>query len=401
MDSKEGLEALFQFATEGIMVANDAGEIIKTNPATERMFGYNKGELLGKKVEALVPSRYHHKHLQDREKYTAHPHPRAMGKGLDLFGKRKDGSEFPVEISLSPFTATDGKFVIAFIIDITVRKRAEEAVKRQKEELEKLNLDLERRVKERTLILEEAIAELNSTKEELNDALNKEKELSDLKSRFVSMASHEFRTPLATILSSLALVKKYGEQDDKEKQLKHISRIKTSVNSLTDILNDMLSISKLEEGKVDAAVEAMDIHELAQEVVQEMQAIAKPGQVIRYSHTGPAQVRSDKKILRHILFNLASNAVKFSSEGKTILISTSVTPAHIELRVKDQGMGIPREDQQHLFERFFRAQNATNVQGTGLGLNIVAKYVELLKGSVDFESELEKGTTFIIKVPNN
>src|ERR1051326_180944 len=301
MDSKEGLEALFEFATEGILVADDKGNIIKTNPATEKMFGYGRGELLGKKVEVLVPYRHAAKHEQYRDKYNENPHARSMGAALELYAKRKDASEFPVEISLSPFTATDGRFVIAFIVDITIRKKAEDAVLRQKAELEKLNVDLEKRVKERTLVLEEAISELNQTKEDLNEALKKEKELNELKSRFVSMASHEFRTPLATILSSLSLVRQYGEQNDKEKQVKHINRIKTSVNSLTDILNDMLSISKLEEGKITATIESFDLGELAMEVLQEMEAIARPGQKLDYTHNGSTTVISDKKILKHNL----------------------------------------------------------------------------------------------------
>ncbi|HEY6160617.1 MAG TPA: PAS domain-containing sensor histidine kinase [Bacteroidia bacterium] len=401
MDSKEGLEALFEFATEGILVSDDKGVIIKTNPATERMFGYGRGELLGKKVEVLVPYRHAPKHEQYRDKYNQNPHARSMGATLELYAKRKDGSEFPVEISLSPFKATDGHFVIAFIIDITIRKKAEDAVLRQKAELEKLNADLEKRVKERTLVLEEAISELNQTKEDLNEALQKEKELNDLKSRFVSMASHEFRTPLATILSSLSLVRQYGEQNDKEKQVKHINRIKTSVNSLTDILNDMLSISKLEEGKITATIETFDIQELANEVLQEMQAIAKTGQTLDYVHKGSSQVTSDKKILKHILFNLCSNAIKFSPENSPIRFSTSVADGWITIKIRDEGMGISKEDQEHLFERFFRAQNATNVQGTGLGLNIVARYIELLDGTIDLESELEKGTTFTIQIPDN
>jgi PAS domain S-box-containing protein len=401
MDSKEGLEALFEFATEGILVADDKGNIIKTNPATEKMFGYGRGELLGKKVEVLVPYRHAAKHEQYRDKYNENPHARSMGAALELYAKRKDASEFPVEISLSPFTATDGRFVIAFIVDITIRKKAEDAVLRQKAELEKLNVDLEKRVKERTLVLEEAISELNQTKEDLNEALKKEKELNDLKSRFVSMASHEFRTPLATILSSLSLVRQYGEQNDKEKQVKHINRIKTSVNSLTDILNDMLSISKLEEGKITATIESFDLGELAMEVLQEMEAIARPGQKLDYTHKGSTTVISDKKILKHILFNLTSNAIKFSPENKVIQIHIAVTDKTITINVKDRGIGISKDDQAHLFERFFRAQNATNVQGTGLGLNIVSRYIELLGGTIDFESELEKGTTFTIQIPNN
>lgn len=400
MDSKEGLEALFEFATEGILVANDKGEIIKTNPATERMFGYSKGELIGKKVEVLVPTRHSHSHVAHRDKYNGNPHARSMGAAMDLYAKRKDATEFPVEISLSPFTASDGKFVIAFIIDITIRKRAEEAVKQQKKELELLNSDLEKRVKERTMILEEAIRELNHTKEELNDALLKEKELNDLKSRFVSMASHEFRTPLATILSSLSLATKYSEKGDKENQAKHINRIKTSIGNLTDILNDFLSISKFEEGKISASLEKLNIKDFVSDILKEVQPIAKEGQMIKYTHTGNQEITSDKKFLKHILLNLFSNAIKFSPEGKSIELKTEASNTHFNLSVKDSGIGISEEDQKHLFERFFRAHNASNIQGTGLGLNIVSKYVEMLDGTIQFESALHKGTTFIIKLPN-
>lgn len=399
MDSKEGLEALFEFATEGILVANDKGDIIKTNPATERMFGYAKGELLGKKVEVLVPTRHNHAHAGHRDKYNGNPHARAMGAAMDLYARRKDGSEFPVEISLSPFTASDGKFVIAFIIDITIRKKAEEAVKQQKKELELLNIDLEKRVKERTMILEEAITELNRTKEDLNDALKKEKELNDLKSRFVSMASHEFRTPLATILSSLSLATKYSEKGDKENQAKHVGRIKSSISNLTDILNDFLSISKFEEGKVSASFEGLNIQEFITEILKEVQSITKEGQKINYTHNGNSEVVSDKKFLRHVLLNLLSNAIKFSPEGKPIELKTDVNRTRFNLSIKDSGMGISEEDQKHLFERFFRAQNATNIQGTGLGLNIVSKYIEMLDGTINVKSALEKGTTFIINLP--
>ena len=398
MDGKEGLEALFEFATEGILVANNKGEIIKTNPATERMFGYNKGELIGKKVEVLVPTRHEHSHVGHREKYSGNPHARSMGAAMDLYAKRKDGSEFPVEISLSPFTASDGQFVIAFIIDITIRKKAEQAVIQQKKELELLNADLEKRVKERTMILEEAITELNHTKEELDGALKKEKDLNDLKSRFVSMASHEFRTPLATILSSLSLATKYGEQGDKEKQVKHLDRIKTSVHNLTDIISDVLSISKIEEGKVSLSPEKFNMRIFTEEVSKELQSVAKEGQKINYTHSGTEEVYFDKKVLRHLLFNLVSNAIKFSPEQNPIDVSIKVNTS-ILLTVKDNGIGISKEDQEHLFERFFRAHNATNIQGTGLGLNIIAKYVELLNGTIECKSELNKGTSFIIQLP--
>jgi signal transduction histidine kinase len=267
--------------------------------------------------------------------------------------------------------------------------------------IKELNAALEKRVRDRTMILEEAVTELEKTKNELSQALEKEKELNELKSRFVSMASHEFRTPLATILSSLSLISKYIETNEKEKQARHIEKIKSSITHMTDILNDVLSVSKLEEGKFHASPENTDLQDFITPIVHELQTVAKKDQHIRYKHSGAKSAMLDKKILRNILFNLISNAIKFSPEGKPIEISTKSENGHIELSIKDNGIGIAEEDQKHLFERFFRGQNVTNIQGTGLGLNIVAKYVELMNGSIDFKSTLEKGTIFNITLPNH
>lgn len=394
MNNAEGLEALFEYATEGILVTNSAGDIIRVNPATERLFGYEKGELIGKQVEMLVPMKHRGAHVANREKYYGGPHPRSMGIGLDLKGKRKDNSEFPLEISLSPFTSGGETFVIAFIVDITLRKIAEDKLKNY-------SIELEKQVEDRTMILREAISELEKTKEELHEALQNEKKLNDLKSRFVSLVSHEFRTPLAGILSSLSLVRKYGELNEPEKQVKHIARIKEAVNSLTDILNDMLSISKLEEGKVVANPEPVNFKEFAADIISDLQALAKADQKIAYTHSGIEELLIDKKIKRHILFNLVSNAIKFSPEGAIIHVTSVADDDGLTLTVKDEGIGISPEDQVHLFERFFRGHNVTNIQGTGLGLNIVLKYVEMLNGTINVHSELNKGTTFIIKFPKH
>jgi PAS domain S-box-containing protein len=392
MESKEGIEALFLYATEGILVVNESGNIIRINPSAERLFRYEHGELIGKKIEVLVPGRIASKHAEHRNNYNGNPHARAMGKGIELYGLRKDGTEFPAEISLSPYSNSEGKFVIAFIIDITLRKESETHLKNYSAELEK-------QVKNRTLILEEAIDELEKTKKNLNDALEKERELNELKSRFVSMASHEFRTPLATILSSVSLVAKYGELDEKEKQNKHISRIKSSINDLTDILNDFLSVGKLEEGRVECSPERFNIREFAEETIAEMQPLAKEQQQIKYKHEGEEIVFLDKKLLKNILFNLISNAIKFSPEGKPVEVETDFTKPRVKLQVQDSGIGISAEDQEHLFERFFRGRNATHIQGTGLGLSIVAKYVELMNGSINFESKEKKGTVFSVRFP--
>ena len=401
MSSEDRFSALFKFAAESILVVNQKGEIVLANPASEKLFSYSKEELIGKPIELLIPARYTQQHHKDLANYNKNPHARSMGIGMDLNGLKKNGEEFPVEISLSPFENQEGKFVIAFIIDITVRKLNDENLKKQKQELEFLTNELEKRVKDRTLILEEALHELERSQEELSSALEKEKELNELKTRFVSMASHEFRTPLATILSSLSLIRKYGERNDVDSQVRHISRIKSSVTHMTEILNDMLSLTKLEEGRISTIPEEFQLDDFISEIIQELQAVAKKGQIIHYNHKGYCEVILDGKILKNILFNLISNAIKFSMEGSPIEVYSVVNDTQIELIIKDHGIGIPEEDQEHLFERFYRAINVTNIQGTGLGLNIVAKYVELLNGNIDFVSKLNEGTTFKILIPKN
>jgi signal transduction histidine kinase len=260
-------------------------------------------------------------------------------------------------------------------------------------------MELERQVKNRTLILEEAIEELEKTKKELYNALEKERDLNELKSRFVSMASHEFRTPLTTIMSSLALVTKFGQMNDKENQEKYIAKIKTSINNLTNILDDFLSVSRLEEGKVRNAPEDIDLREFIGCIVAEMRTFATEGQQLIYEHTGGTFAVVDQKLLKAIMLNLISNAVKFSPERKPITISSSINKSTVKIAVKDQGIGISKADQKHLFERFFRGKNATYIQGTGLGLNIINQYVELMQGTVEFESEENKGTVFTLTIP--
>lgn len=391
MQTKEGVDALFLYATEGILITNEKGEIISINPSAEKLFRYEPGELLGKKIEVLIPSRFSN-HTKHRKKYNENPHARSMGAGIELYGLRKDGTELPVEISLSPYSSAEGKFVVAFIVDITVRKQAEEKLKND-------SFELEKQVKNRTLILEEAIQELEKTKKDLHNALKKEKELNELKSRFVSMASHEFRTPLTTMMSSLSLVKKYGEQNDTQNQNKHVNKIKTAINNLTDILNDFLSVSKLEEGKIENMPEEMNVRNYISDIISDMKPMAVNGQTIVQRHTGPDIGSVDKKLLKNVLFNLISNAIKFSPDGGAIEIDSQLSNYSLKVSVKDNGIGISKEDQKHLFERFFRGHNATHIQGTGLGLNIVAKYAEFMNGTINFESEENKGTTFTIIIP--
>ncbi len=397
-------EALFEYASIGILVVNQKGQIILANSFLLSQFGYTEAqEVIGQKLELLIPPRYHTTHVHDRNDYIAKPQRRPMGMGIDLFAIKKNGIEFPVEVSLNNYEAGGKSFVIAFINDITERKEIENATLKQKEQLalinqriEQFNNDLEQQVLLRTSQLQETLSELETSKEELQKALSQEKKLGDLKSRFVSMASHEFRTPLSTILSSASLVSKYQKEEDQDKRDKHINRIKSAVNNLTEILNDFLSIGKMEDGKVVAHICLFNIKELITTVCNELTGIVKHGQQITYHHKGGQMVELDPSLTRNVLINLLSNAIKFSPEKGKILVNSEITASHILLEVKDSGIGISEEDKEHLFERFFRGANATNIQGTGLGLHIVERYVELMNGNIECNSELEKGTSFSI-----
>jgi len=393
MESKQGIDALFLHATEGILVTDTAGQITRINPSAEKLFGYATGELTGKKIEVLVPERFSHKHENNRANYAHSPHARSMGLGMELFALKKDGSEFPVEISLSPYSNEEGTFVIAFIVDVTLRKEAEQKLRNYSE-------DLEKQVKNRTLVLEEAIKELEKTKKKLNISLDKEKELNEMKSRFVSMASHEFRTPLTTMMSSLSLVSRYNERNDHDNHEKHVGKIKKSIINLTDILNDFLSVSKLEEGKIENIPVEMNLRQFLAEITSEMQGMLTQKQTIIHKYSGREIVYADPKILTNILLNLLSNAIKFSPEEAVIELSASVSEQTITISVKDHGIGICEKDQQNLFERFFRGSNATHIQGTGLGLNIVARYVGLMNGTISIDSVQHTGTTVTLSIPH-
>ncbi|MFM9950768.1 MAG: ATP-binding protein [Saprospiraceae bacterium] len=373
LESKAGFQALFEYATVGILVVGHEGQIELANPYIEKLFGYTNAELVRQPVEILIPETYRKKHVHYREAYVRKPKVRPMGEGLHLLGRRKDGSEFPVEISLGHYQLDQEQLAVAFITDITERKRHRD--------------ELEAKVKERTL--------------ELTQSLEREKELNEMKSRFVSIASHEFRTPLSTIMTSISLIGAYNKDGQEDKRKKHIDRISSAVNNLTNILNDYLSLDKLGQGKVEIIKESFDLHRFASEVVEDLHGMLKPGQHIVLLHQGDKIVFQDKKILKNLFLNLLSNAIKYSGEEQEILLSIEVSNPSVIIQVKDHGIGIPEEEQKNLFAKFFRAKNASNIQGTGLGLYIVSKYVELLDGVIGFSSIPGQGTTFTVEFPQS
>lgn len=410
-DSRHQLDAIISNAVDGIITINERGFMQMVNPAAAELFGYEPNELIGQNVSIIAPSPHQEKHDSYINKYMETGNRKIIGIGREVLGQRKDGSTFPCMLSVSEIDLGERRLFAGIIHDLTNQKAHEEDIKR-------LNRELEHRVEERTEKLVDVINKhlatndalkkeiqerkaveraLQKSQVEVRKALEKERELNELKSRFVSMASHEFRTPLSTILTSASLIGRYTAPNTEVKREKHVNRIKSAVGNLTGILNDFLSLSKLEEGRFENHPETFDLNQLVKKVIDEIKLIAKPNQNIIYKHEGTNEVFLDLKFSRNICINLLSNAIKYSD--KDIFINTSITPNQITITVRDQGIGIPKTEQEYLFTRFFRAKNATNIQGTGLGLNIVRKYLELMNGSITFESELQKGTEFRVTFP--
>ncbi len=411
-ESENKLNAIITNAVDGIITINDRGIMEIVNPAAAKLFGYEVEELVGKNVSTITTGTHQVHHDEYLDNYLKTGKKKIIGIGREEMGQRKNGTVFPCLLSVSEIQLDNRKIFAGIIHDLSEQKEAEARVKR-------MNIELEQRVEERTEKLVEVVnkllmtnnnlkreiqerkaveAALKASQAEVKKALEKERELNELKSRFVSMASHEFRTPLSTILSSASLISRYTEQGTEANREKHVNRIKSAVNNLTHILNDFLSLSKLEEGRFENQPEWFCLKTLVEKTIDEMKSITKSNQKIEYQHFGKeVSVFLDKKFTQNICINLISNAIKYSE--KTIFMVTEVQERGIIIKVKDQGIGIPKEEQEYLFTRFFRAKNAINIQGTGLGLNIVRKYLELMNGEITFESQLNVGTTFTITLP--
>lgn len=540
MKEKQRFGALMDYASIGVIILNREFSIVLMNNSTLHLFGYKKKELLGTKIEELIPSSSQENYKLHLSNYFADPENVSTEFQMELHAVTKEGIEFPVEISIGKFSTDKENFAILFINDITIRKKGED-------EIRNLNIQLEIKVKERTDELDVTIARLEEqiketekakaelekvmqyqkavldssaamviatdqngmitlfnqaaedllgykagevigkcnptifhdseethkralkyskelnreisqgfevfvaksrdnlpnksewlyvkkdgipfpvslsvtafrnnkneitgflgvavdisetkkTEEELKKALAREIELNEMKSRFVSIASHEFRTPLSTVLSSTYLLQKYTQTEEQSKREKHIDRIISSVTLLTDMLDELLNVGKIEEGMVSPKFSYFNIKEHIERDINEMKHIRKKGQRIIYNHIGRDQVCLDPSMLTHIVMNLLSNAVKFSPDNSAIRIETKLAGSFLQLTVKDNGIGIPKEDLKHLFESFYRSKNASDIQGTGLGLYIVRKYTELMNGKIECKSEPEKGAEFLIKI---
>ena len=390
-------EAIFNEAAIGILVTNSKFEILLANSFADSLFGYQNQELSGQNISLLIPNHLKNKHHGHLNKLDGAPISRPMGIGLDLKAKRKDESLFPIEISLSHFTENDQMFYIAFVSDVTLKRKVEMELILKNQEINQLNESLEQEVKIRTQALQNTLEKLELNTKVLEISLQKEKELGDLKTRFVSMASHEFRTPLTSILSSASILEKYTQAEDQEKRQHHLNRIKSSVSNMTEILEEFLSVGKLEAGKVEVHAAEVSLKQFLANLISELSAYTKNGQEIIVTNVGFDLIQIDASILRKVLLNGLSNALKFSS--KNVVLNVQCLENELHISIVDQGIGISQEDQKHLFERFFRGANTNVIQGTGLGLHLIDRYMRLLGGTVKITSQLDHGTTLHFIIP--
>jgi len=387
--------------SEGVIIVDAQQYIVEANESAERMFGYGRKELIQLHLHALIPKNYHAHHREHFKGFMKQEAQRQMGKGRDIYGAHKDGSIFPVDAGLNPFTLYDKKYVMALVTDISVRKQ-------QEYEIQKLNTELEVKVTDRTKELSETISQLKienikriEAEKDANIALKRERELNELKTKFLSLVSHEFKTPLSGILTSTILLGKYKLAEQQEKRDKHIKTITDKVHYLNNILNDFLSIEKLETGNVNYNFSIFKLSKVVNEVVYNANMLLKEGQKINYpDHIDEISLLQDEKIIELALSNLVHNAIKYSSENTVVDIDIIQDDQITTLKVIDDGIGIPKTDQKNIFNRYFRAENAVLTQGTGIGLNIVQTHLENLGGTIGFKSEENKGTIFTITIPN-
>ena len=393
MERAKLLSAIIENAIDGIITIDNKGIIEHVNPAALKLFGFEIKELVGKNVSALMPQPDKERHDGYIKNYDNTGQKRIIGIGREVIGQRRDGSTFPFRLGVSEVKFSDRKIYTGFIHDLSKHKEDEARIKSYTEELED-------KIRDRTRDLVKLVAELESAKEHVNALFIKEKELNQLKTRFVSMASHEFRTPLSSIQLSATLIDKYTPKQDIENIEKHTGKIKNAVGNLTTILNDFLSLEKLEAGKVEVHPTWFSIINFAEEIVEEMQLISKQDQHIIYEHKGiSAQVFLDINLLKNSVINLISNAIKYSGENTMIQFNSILKDDELLIEIKDNGIGIPETDLHNLFEPFFRAHNTGSIPGTGLGLNIVKRYVSLMNGNVACESAQNIGTTITLKFP--
>ena len=393
---------LFEAVSEGIIVVNMKREIVACNSSTNELFGYENEFLIGQPLQTLIPQKYHHNHGNHFKAFINKSDKRQMGGGRDLYGQHKDGTTFPVEVGLNPFEIDGQNFVLAIIIDITVRKEQESQILDLNSRLEQKITERTQELNEKVKLLKKEISKRKIAENKIKESLKEERELNELKTKFLSLVSHEFKTPLSGILTSVILAGKYTKTEQQDKREKHLNIIQNKVKYLNNILNDFLSIERLETGKVNYIFNTFPLSKVINEVVYNANMLLKEGQKINYpQNIDDIVIEFDEKILELVLSNLLHNALKYSPENTLIDFEVIQNEKSLIIKVKDQGYGIPEKEQKFIFNRYFRAENALLHQGTGIGLNIAKTHLENLGGNITFTSEEKIGSIFTVQLPAN
>ncbi len=398
---KDVFNISFGDVSVGIVILDAQQHIIETNESIVRMFGYKTKELHQLHLQVLFSDDYKIQLENQLKGFLNQRLQKQKERNLTIYGAHKSKSMFPVEVSLNIFKLCDKEYIMALVTDISARRE-------QEVKLSNLNAEFEQKILLRTKELNETISQLEhenmlrvDAEKDTNIAFRKERELNKLKTNFLSLVSHEFKTPLSGILTSTILLRKYNLAEQQEKRDKHIQTITDKVQYLNNILNDFLSLEKLETGNVNYNLSTFELGKVMKEVVSNANILLKKGQTINYpDHIDEISLLQDEKIIELTLSNLIHNAIKYSSENSVIAINVSQDLDITTLEIIDDGIGIPKIDQKNIFNRYFRAENALLTEGTGIGLNISKTHIENLGGSINFESEENKGTTFTISIPN-
>ena len=365
---------LIENAPDAILQVDFMGIIVLSNRTAELVFGYSRDELIGMSVDALVPEAARSRHPAHRKGFEAAGEIRPMGMGLDLRAVRKDGTEFPVEISLSTNRAEGGINITAVIRDVTERKRAEQQIHSLEQSY---TAELEARHKEAERV-------------------------NQLKSEFIASVSHELRTPLHTIIGFAELLGEEGVGSLNEKQRRFVHHIQTDSEHLLGLINDVLDLSRIEAGGLVVRTETLALQKAIMEAVNAIRLQSNGKQVVvREDRIPNTNVVADPLRVRQILYNLLSNGVKFTDPGGEVVVTATVDEDFVQITVADTGLGIPPDECDRIFDKFYQVGYTTMGvrQGTGLGLTICKKLVELQCGRIWVESEPGKGSRFTFTLP--